>query len=323
MEPRLTPLNGVLALLRDDGAWFSDLAAQGLRLHGLEVPVQSQPGAIRVDVVAFGVDPPLILLIEIKQGASLPEKQTRGYVNATVEGLRQRGALPAELLHVSGVEVRPLWATLETSVARVRRELLDRKVAAPILGVGPGRAFLEGPLPSGVVAFDHFEKRRGLPPARVLLDSDSEVGEYVPLVLQEIVAALSRREDVIELESVARRVVLDWVCLSQPGRREIVQRCRKAVAYLRQEGWAGELLLESGNTVAPRVRLPRTPADADPRGAPQAWQRLLRMAERALAGDRPLHVEEPAQLSFDDLAGDDEGEERSLGDAGIDDPGSD
>ncbi len=320
MEPRLTPLNGVLALLRDDSAWFSDLAKQGLRLHGLEVPVQSTPGVIKVDVVAYRVDPPLVLLVEIKQGASLAERQSLGYVNATKEGLLQRGALPAELRHIADIEVRPLWATLEASADAVRRRLLDLGIAAPVLGVGRGRAFLGGPLPSGLVAFDHSEKKRGLPPARVRLDAESDVGEYVPLVLQHIVAALSRREGVIELEAVARRVVADWACLSQSGRRDIVKRCRKAVEYLQREGWGGDLLLESSNDVAPRVRFTRTPADADPRGAPQAWQRLERMARKALAGDGPLHVEEPAQLSFDDLAGEDEADVERPEEADAGDP---
>lgn len=312
MEPRLTPLNAVLALLRDDGAWFSDLAAQGLRLHGLEVGVQSTPGAIRVDVVAYRVDPPLVVLFEIKKGASLDERQTRGYANATVAGMRQRGALPSELHGLADVEVCPAWVTLEPSVDAVRRRLTELQVSAPILGVGAGRAFFGGPLPNGLTPFDHDERRRGLPPARVRLDPESAVGEYVPVMLQAIGAALARREAVIELDVVARQVMTDWVCLSPRGRRRIVERCRKAVEHLRREGWAEELHLESSNEVAPRVRLLRTPADADPRGAPQAWQRLQRMATRALAGDEPLHVEDPAQLSFDDLAGVDEGDEGDL-----------
>lgn len=71
MEERLVPVNAVVALLRDEPSWPCSLHEQGLRLHFLEVPVQTSRGVVRIDVMAYRVEPPVVLLVEQRVGGTL------------------------------------------------------------------------------------------------------------------------------------------------------------------------------------------------------------------------------------------------------------
>ena len=56
------------------------------------------------------------------------------------------------------------------------------------------------------------------------------------------------------------------------------------------------------DAIATRVAIIGSPASADPRGAPQRWQALMRRAARDLGREGPSIVERQAQMSIDDLA---------------------
>jgi hypothetical protein len=62
VDPRLRPLNAVLALLHPDGAWFHDLAGQGFRPHSIELKVLSSAGIVVADAVLYRLNPDLVLL---------------------------------------------------------------------------------------------------------------------------------------------------------------------------------------------------------------------------------------------------------------------
>jgi hypothetical protein len=302
MERRLVPLNAVLALLTPDGAWFAELARQGFRLHGLEVEVQSVPGVIRVDVVAYRTAPDLLLLIECKQGRSLPERQTLGYANATSGALRKRASLPAELTGRGSVPTAAMWATWTEHADELATRLADLEIEAPLLAVGSGVARLTGSVPAGLEEFDLVDVDLHLPPARIRLDADSALEEFAKVLMAEVVAAESKREALLDLEVVARRLFPSWVVLSPQGRKALVDKLRKATTEILRKDFGSDLRLEGGIGVPERLRIVHSPASADPRGAPQSWQRRAREASRALGREGGRGIEEQPQLSFDDLA---------------------
>ena len=315
MERRLIPLNGVLALLHRDGAWFSDLVDQGFALHALELDVQSVPGVIRADVVMYRIAPDLVVLCECKSGRNVEERQALGYQAADLGGLRHRSSVPAPLVGRE-VSVYPLYAALEEHRDDVAGSLQAIGVTAPVLEIGNGVARLAGELPPGLASFDRVDPRMGLPPARIRLDRQSPVEEFMEVLVQRVVAAQARRERFVSLEDICASVFDGlWAALGAGARRELQGCFKKAFAQLKAGEFGQALDLEGSNDVPARIVIRETPAGADPRGAPQAWQGQRRRAARDLGREGPPITERRAQLSFDDLSSE-EASER-------DDPDSD
>lgn len=303
MEGRLIPVNAVLALLARDGGWFEDLADQGFRLHALELDIQSTPGVIRADVVAYRLDPDLMLLIEGKSGRNVEERQARGYSAADVAGIRARASLPNELVGRPSVAVSPLYVCLQEHREDIGRSLAALEIDAPLLSVGSGTALLDGPVPAGLERFHRSDPRLALPPVRIRLDRDSPLEEFMAVLLQRVVAAAVRDETHVELEDVARSVFrAHWVHMSLQARRDLIALFKRAATQLSRGELSGFIRVEGSSSVPERVVIVDSPASADPRGAPQRWQALMRRAARDLGREGPSIVQRQPQLSIDDLA---------------------
>ena len=303
MEDRLVPINAVLALLARDGGWFGDLGEQGFRLHALEIDVQSTPGVIRAGVVLYRLDPDLVLLVEGKSGRTVEERQARSYDAAEIAGIRARADLPNELVGRPRVVVSPLYVCLQEHRDEIVLSLASFELEAPVLSVGPGSARLDGPVPAGLQRFSHENDQLGLPPARVRIDRESPLEEFMSVLLQRLVAAAVQGQTHVEVEDVARGIFQGhWVHLSVHGRRELIGRLKSAAAQLGQGELSGFIRLEGSSSLPQRVVLVNSPASADPRGAPQKWQALMRRAARDLGREGLSIVERQAQMSLDDLA---------------------
>jgi hypothetical protein len=299
VDSRLIPLNGVVALLRNEPSWFSALADQGFRLHLIEADVQSTPAVIRADVIFYRRDPDLIILCECKSGKNIQPRQARSYVAADFAGLRQRGTNPGHL--PAGTPVQAVFAGLEPERDALVESMQREGIEAPLLTIGPGRACLEIAGVTGMEEFDVEDRRAGLPPMRFRIDADSPSTEIKELVVPEIVAAQSRGDEFIDLNGLAQDLLLDWAALGLPAQRGFVKRLKDAGRELAQDGMRGDISVESGNNIAPRITILRRMVERDPRGAPQAWQAQARRAAQALGrGDGPA-AEAPAQMSLDDL----------------------
>lgn len=204
MEERLVPLNAVLALVSQDGAWFGDLAAQGFRLHALELDVQSSPGVVRADAVLYRLDPNLILLVECKSGRNVEERQARSYMAATPEGIRSRSSIPNEMMGCDHVQVSPLYVCLDKYRRDVQRSLRKLRIEVPVLSVGEGRVRLDGPVPAGLGKFEHNDSSLALPPTRIRLDDQSPLIELMSVLVRQVVAAAARKQPHLEFEDVGR-----------------------------------------------------------------------------------------------------------------------
>jgi hypothetical protein len=318
MEERLIPLNGVLALANHDGAWFADLANQGFRLHALEMEVQSEPSVIRADIVLYRTSPDLILLIECKSGRNVEQRQAQGYANADLQGLRTRASVPAELVGRK-VEVAPVFAVLEQHRDNIVQSLRRCDVEAPVLEIGRGIARLAGPLPDGLASFERVDPRVGWPPVRVRLDRLSSIEEFMEVLVQQIAAAQARHETQLDLDAVCATIFAGlWPGFSPRSRAELRDRLKQSASALQEGEMGRSIRIEGGNELAPRLVILDSPAGADPRGAPQAWQGQQRRAASDLGRKgRPI-TERRSQLSFDDLVaaeGDDRDSEAETNDA--------
>lgn len=303
LEKRLIPVNAVLALVARDGGWFEDLADQGFRLHALELDVQSTPGVVRADVVLYRLDPDLILLVEGKSGSNVEKRQAQGYAAAETAGIRARADLPNELVGRPSVAVSPLYVCLQEHRQDIAGSLAALDLEAPVLSVGSGSALLDGPVPAGLEHFSRSDPRLGLPPMRIRLDRNSPLEEFMAVLLQRIVAVAVQGHSHLELSEVARGIFQGyWVHISVQARRDLVARLKKAATQLGRGELRGFVRVEGSSSVPDRVVILDSPAYADPRGAPQRWQALMRRAAQDLGREGPSIVERQPQMSIDDLA---------------------
>jgi hypothetical protein len=317
VDPRLRPLNAVLALLRADGAWFHNLADQGFRLHSIELPVQSSGGLVRADAAIYRETPDLILLCEGKSGRNIEEKQARGYDAADYKALRRAASMPG-IFGSREVPVGTMYVALEDHRADLEAALSALNISAPVLTIAKGFVRLDDcALPPGLQAFRENDPRKSWPPARVKVDHQSPLHEIMELLAQRIVAAQARRAQILDLEDVGARIYPAWAVLSSAGRRDLTRRLVEAGDRLAKGGLRGSIRVERGNDVAARIVILKTPADADPRGMPQAWQGEARHLGEALGrGSAPI-PEDRRQLSLDDLdLGEDDQEEDGAPDEG-------
>jgi hypothetical protein len=301
VDPRLVPINGLIALLRGDGGWPALLGQQGFQRHSLEGHLITEVSDTRVDAVIYRRDPDLVLLAECKSGGNIDERQARKYEAATVADLRRTDLLPSSLRRTSAVAVAPLFVGIEQRRADLEAGLRRLKLAAPLLTVGPNRVRLSDA--SGIDGLDDFDQAHdaGLPPARLRVDHQSADAEIRELVLPEIVAAQAREEDIVGIESVCQAILPEWAILAPGARGDFIRKVEGVDRLLAADELRGSCRLERGvSGQRSRIVIDSTPASKRPQGRTQAWQAQQRRAARGLRGRARAEIE--GQTSLDDLA---------------------
>ena len=303
MDERLIPINGLLALLRGEGGWPGILQDQGFRRHQLEVPISTPRGDLRADALIYRRQPDLIVLCESKSGRNVEEEQARRYVAADLMSLRRPGAIPPELMRVTGaVAVHPLFVGREEHRANLERGLRHLDIEAPLLTIGAERVRLSGA--SGIHGLDDFDQHHdgGLPPGRIPVDHQSADEELLELLIPEVVAAQARAEEIVSVEAIAASILPEWPILSHGARQSFTGRLEPLMVGLAKGEFRGQFRYERAQGTGDRGRIviEATPATRDPRGRTQAWQAQQRRAETVLR--RRPRKELPGQLSIDDLA---------------------
>ena len=300
MDPRLRPLNTVLALVHPDRSWFHDLADQGFRLHSIELKVQSSAGIVVADAVLYRLDPDLVLLCEGKSGRNVEEEQAKKYAVADAAALRRGGSLPVDVAH--DAPVAPLFVVMNDVRSDVEAALQGWEIEAPVLSIDRGFARLDGPCPVGLQPFVRDDAPRRWPPGRIRVDHQSPLEEVAELLAQQISVAQAKGQPVLDLAEAASRIYRVWPQLSQSGRREFLRKLKQCARHLAGSSLKGVIRLDPGsNNVPPRLLVERTPADLDTRGMPQAWQGQARRMAADLGRGGGSPPEEQPQLSLDDL----------------------
>ncbi len=302
MDPRLIPLNGLIALVRGDGLWPRPLGDQGLSIHLFEAPVFTEVGNITADAVIYRLDRPLVVLAECKGGRNISAQQARRYLTANSQGVFAAGSLPSALRGMEGVRVDALFVGSEPHRSDLEASMAQHEIKAPLLTVGSGRVRLTGVEGcSALGAFDLVHEA-GLPPARFPIDVSSPAEEIRELVVAILVAAQARQQVIVDVDGVCRELLPDWPLLGSEAQREFSSRVDDVMRLLAKGDLGAQFSYEPGTKASkPRVRVAETPAASDPRGTPQGWQAQQRRAARALGRQRPK-IEGQLELSLDDLA---------------------
>lgn len=303
MDPRLIPLNGLVALLRGDGAWPPVLRDQGFRLHLVEATIFSEPQSVRANAILYRFNPDLILLCECKGGRNIEPRQGRAYLAAEANGLRAAGTYPAELAEREDPAVATILVGRDETRDDLEASMTQHQVVLPLLTVGEGSASLTRCDIPGLTDFAFSNLACGLPPARFPIDADSPIEEAREYVLQQLVTAQSRGDQVVEVEAIAAATLPDWGLVGLEGKRNFIRKVAET-ARLLAGSMKDDFTFESSRRVPPRVVIRRSPVHADPRGATQQWQALARRGAAALGRTRQPAIEGQMPLSLEDLAED-------------------
>lgn len=278
MEPRLLPLNAMIALVTAGDLNPSPLASAGFRLAALEAPVGVDPDRVVVDAVLWHPDGTLLVAGESKSGANVEEAQARKYARLDPQGL----------VHASSVDLRGgarptvavLYAALEHNVERIRFGLTAAGVAAPVLGVTRDAVLLhDGHLAPALIAEALGDQPVALScgiPRVIPCDHESPVGVVQPQVKAVLVAMSSRRADEVSVQAVAEATLPHLLKYGRGARARFVRTvtdCVRRTAALHPDNF--EFRGATGNH-DPLVRFLRTPEDNDNRGRTQAYQALSR-----------------------------------------------
>lgn len=313
MDPRLIPLNGLIALVRGDGLWPRALGDQGLRVHIFEAPVYTDEGNITADAVLYRLDPPLLVLAECKGGRNVDARQGARYLAASLAGVFAAGSLPPALRNCEDVHIVAMFVGNGAHRGDLEASMVQHEIGAPLLTLGPNRAHMtQVESASGLEAFD-VRHQAGLPPARFPIDQHSPAEEIHELTAPILVAAQARQEETIDVEAICREILPEWSVLGKEAQRGFVSRVDDAVRRLVGGELGAQFSYEPGTKAShARVRIVESPAASDPRGTPQSWQAQQRRAAKALGRKRQPQIEGQIELSLDALAqaggvGEDEG----------------
>lgn len=313
MDPRLIPLNGLIALVRGDGLWPRALGDQGLRVHIFEAPVYTEPQNITADAILYRLEPPLLVLAECKGGRNINAPQARGYLAADLAGVFAAGSLPPGLRKRDDAHVVAMFVGNEAYRGDLEASMVQHEIEAPLLTVGSDRARLtQVEVASGLEAFD-VAHQAGLPPGRFPIDQHSPTEEIYELVAPILVAAQARQEELIDVEAICRDILPEWSVLGKEAQRSFIALVDDAVRRLASGELGAQFSYEPGTKASQaRVRVLESPAASDPRGTPQSWQAQQRRAAKALGRQRQPQIEGQLELSLEDLAqaggvGEDEG----------------
>jgi len=313
MDPRLIPLNGLIALVRGDGLWPRALGDQGLRVHIFEAPVYTDEGNIAADAILYRLDPPLLVLAECKGGRNIDAQQGRRYLAAGSAGVFAAGSLPPGLRNRDDARIVAVFVGNETHRGDLEASMIQHEIQAPLLTVGSDRARLtEVEAGLGIESFD-VAHQAGLPPGRFPIDQHSSIEEIQELAAPILVATQAREEEVVDVEAICRDILPEWSVLGKEAQRGFISRVADAVRRLVGDELGIQFSYEPGTKASqPRVRILESPAASDPRGTPQSWQAQQRRAAKALGRQRRPQIEGQLELSLEDLAqaggvGEDEG----------------
>ena len=224
MEPRLVPLNALIALISGDEGWPRPFATAGYVLHGIEASIG--PAAKRrvvVDALMAHADTGTVVLSECKGGQNLRERQMDTYRQVGPIHVARDVGLP---FRASGVEV--LVAGLMDHRDRIRTAMSDLSIDLSLLLVGASEARLEGNL-AGIGGFSIPVP--GPPPRIIVIDEQSPDEELVRHLLPGLMAAAARSASIISIDTLLHDVIPWWAVYHHLGGKK--RLCIRATGALR------------------------------------------------------------------------------------------
>lgn len=304
MDPRLIPINGLIALLRGEGGWPRPLGDAGFKRHQLEVPLNTKEGEVRADALVYRHSPDLILLCECKSGKNVDVEQAEKYLSLDVSWLRRSGVIPPPLRESTSIAVQTLYVGTDEHRPDLEQGL-QQLGAVPLLTVSAERVQLSGAARTpGLLDFIELHSA-GLPPARLPVDHQSEDDEVLELLVPAIVAAQASLKDHVGIDGLCGDILPEWPILGERARREFIGRVTQLAKGLAAGEMKGQFRYEPPSGIQPhppgRLVITDSPATRHPQGRTRAFQAQQRKAEKALRR-KSRRDPIPGQTSLDELA---------------------
>lgn len=294
MEDRLIPLNAILELATPSGVNRPVLAEAGYEVAGLEIPCLTAKGTVVVDVVLAHPRTAHLIACESKSGGNIEAEQAQRYkvleaqtlVRGAFVTLRERVQPRAEVL----------YAAQAGSADRITYGLIQAEVPAAVLAVHADKITLENAQAAGpelAAIFANPVPLLGPPAQHIMFDQDSAVDEVRPHVSAALVAALTRRLQLISLGTLTEQAAPHYPLYGHKAQTRLRRLVGEAVRLIaRDVPGTFEYHPPAGNHDG-FVKLLRTPEDNDPRGRTQAYQKFARTRQ-----PRQSPVEIAGQLSL-------------------------
>ena len=301
MEPRLIPINVWIALHRGEAGWPRNLADQGFAIHRLEAPVSTSAGLTVVDGISVRGEPATVLVTECKAGGSVENEQARRYAAMTPQDVYRFVGLPSK---PDLWEIEPIYACLGEGRGGIRVDLDRLGLPFPLLVVDDRRVRLEAAAEDAVDSFS-VKVPPGPPPRYVVVDGDSSEEELLEYLLPELMAAASRGQAFVRVDTLLQSVMPYWDVYGPPAKKQLRTKARAALVRAIENKFPNDFAFENtGQTQSldrDIIRIISTPVRLDSRGRTQAWQRLQRGAAKVV-GRAPTRPPAPGQqIMFEDL----------------------
>jgi hypothetical protein len=297
VERRLLPINAWIALHKGEAGWPPRLREQGFAIHKFEVPITVDSGTVVVDATSVRTEPPAVVTAEAKGGGSIKNEQARRYAEIRPIHVRRHAGLPFD--H-AGAAYEVLYACTVEGRDGVRTDLDRLGLGFPLLVVGDTKVSLEPESSTVLAGFE--EDVPGPPPRYITLDQHSSEDEFKEHLLPALIAAASRGEEFVAVETLLRNVLPYWDAYASSVKRELIRKGRDTLARAIRSSLSGNFAFEPKGSSADAdvIRIVSSPVGFDPRGQTQSWQRLQRRTAKALG--RPRRAESPGQaVLFEDL----------------------
>lgn len=297
MDRRLIPINAWIALMRGDAGWPRPLGEQGLIPAWFEVPISTTESTVTVDGVAFSSD--LAIVAEAKSGANVDVEQARKYGAMSLQNLRRIVSPNPPLKPDAKLEV--MYVCLEENESRVAKGLETAGIDCATLVIGEQRCRLRASSNSLLSPFEVIVP--GPPPAYIPIDAESPDAEIEDVFVAEIVGAMNRGDSVVAVSTLIERVPF-LANLGVTAKSQLAARVTKVLQGAAVSKFKGDFSVslttgQANNLRGGNVTILKNPADSDPRGQTQGWQRLQR---RASGRPRRTRREIDGQLSLDEFA---------------------
>ena len=304
MEPRLLPLNVLIALCSNPGMLYpTTLLDNGYQLEGIEVPVTWRDDEVVADAVMFQSERNMALAGEAKSGSNIDVDQARRYKRLEVDAVIQSASISIKT--PGDKDVQPLYCCPSDNADRILMGLEAAELSCPVLAFNDvsienrGGTFMDRALQD---AFREPVRTSGPPPRIVFLDEDSPVESFEKPVMTALVAAISWQRSQISIPVLAERSLEHLAIYGKPARTRLVKKVDAATRAIseRADDWF-EYQPRTERRGYAMVRFLRSPEDVARQGRTQAYQALWRSFHKG-ASQTPRKVPDPNQASlFDTL----------------------
>ena len=283
MEPRLRPVNALVALCTHGDVYPSALAEAGYALAGLEVPVASVSGSVCIDVVLFNSNNNVIIAAEAKSGANIAERQAQQYGQLQADPVIQAASINVKTK--AARQIQPLYCCLDKNVARVLTGLRAAGLDCPVIAIGDGdirHRGLEFCDPRLQAVFAAPILTAGPPPRIIHVDAESPVSLFEEVVLPALVAELSLNRTEISIPTLAERAVQHLAIYGAHDRNRLVTKVDTASREIAKRD---PDRFEYGSRTSSRqyavMYLKKSPENSALQGRTQSYQAIMRTHRRS------------------------------------------